>query len=128
MTSRRSIAFSLLLVVWLPLAGSCSKPKEASYQKLLYRSGSFLDPETNKPFDGIARDFFKDGKLKGEFPMKNGKFHGLVREWHANGAQSAETEFENGERTGRNREWLDSGKLYMERVYDHDRIVSEKKH
>ena len=51
-----------------------------------------------------------------------------MKEWHPNGQRLAETEFQDGERTGLNREWTDSGQPYMERVYDHDRIVSEKKY
>jgi|GWRWMinimDraft_6_1066014.scaffolds.fasta_scaffold27469_1 antitoxin component YwqK of YwqJK toxin-antitoxin module len=125
MTSRLVI-FALLAVPLFLV--SCGKPKELPYNKLGYHSGIFTEPGTDKPFTGLAKESYNDGKPKAEYPCRKGKFHGTVKEWHANGKPSAETEFNNGERTGLNREWTESGQPYMERVYDHDRIVSEKKY
>lgn len=125
MIPRRLVLSSLAVVMWF---GSCGKPKELPYKDLGYRDGVFTEPGTGAPFSGIAKDSHKDGKPKAEYPCRNGKFHGTVREWHANGRPLAETEFRNGERTGLNREWTEAGELYMERVYDHDRIVTEKKY
>ena len=108
---------------------SCGKPAEIEYAKLKYSdSGLFLDPATQKPFTGIAREHYPNGQASKEYPMKNGQLHGLVKEWYKNGQASASTEFQNGERTGQNTEWKESGALYMQRVYDHDHIVSEKKY
>lgn len=105
---------------------SCDKPKEVLYKDLGYKDDLLIDPGTQKGFSGIARDYYKDSKLKAVFLIKNGRFHGTVKEWHANGQASSETDFENGERVGNNREWTADGKLYRERIYDHDKIVSEK--
>lgn len=120
--------FILISLVVASCLCSCGKPRELTYKELGYRDGIFIEPGTDKPFTGIARDSYKDGKSKAEYPCKNGKFHGTVMEWHPNGKQLAETEFKNGERTGLNREWTEDGRPYMERVYDRDRIVSEKKY
>lgn len=125
MTSRLVIFASLAVIFFL---SSCGKPKELPYKELGYLSGILTEPGTGTPFTGIARESYKDGKPKAEYPCRNGKFHGTVKEWHPNGKSLAETEFKNGERTGLNREWTESGQPYMERVYDHDRIVSEKKY
>lgn len=125
MTSRLVFLGSLAAAI---LLGSCGKPKELPYKQLGYRDGVLTEAGTGTPFTGIAKDSYKDGKPKAEYPCKNGKFHGTVREWHGNGQRLAETEFKDGERTGLNREWTEAGQPYMERVYDHDRIVSEKKH
>ena len=103
-------------------------PKEADYKKLGYANDIFTDPDTKKPFTGIARQKYPDGTTQGEYPFKNGRFHGMVKEWYKNGKPSAETEFVNGERTGKNIEWTEAGLIYRERVYDHDKIVSEKNH
>lgn len=108
------------------LLASCGPPKEADYAKLGYADNVFTDPDTGKGFTGIARQKYPDGKLRGEYPFKNGRFHGTVKEWYPNGKPSAETEFKNGERSGRNIEWTEAGLPYRERVYDRDRIVSEK--
>lgn len=108
------------------LLAACGKPKELPYKDLGYSDNVFTDPATKKAFTGLARDYHKDGTLKAEFPFKNGLFHGTVKEWHPNGKPLAETEFQKGLRTGKNREWTEAGLLYRERVYDQDRIVSEK--
>lgn len=113
--------------VALFLLTSCSKPKEVNYVKLKMVDNLLTDPDTRKPFTGISRDFHPDGKLKSEFPIKDGVFHGTVKEWYANGKPYAETEYVNGERTGRNMEWTEAGLPYQERIYEKDRIVSEKK-
>jgi antitoxin component YwqK of YwqJK toxin-antitoxin module len=118
-----ALTLSLFTAVILP---SCSPPKEADYKKLGYSNDVFTDPDTGKPFTGIARQKDPDGKLRGEYPFKNGRFDGTVKEWHANGKPSSETEFRDGERSGQNKEWMENGMPFRERVYDHDRIVSEK--
>jgi len=114
-----------LLITSLAL-GSCAKPKELPYAKLKYHSNLYTDPDTSQPFTGIAKDTYKDGKPKAEYPFKNGLIEGTVREWWPNGQKSAETEFQKGERVGKNTEWTQTGKLFRERVYDHDHIASEK--
>ncbi|MEZ0390016.1 MAG: toxin-antitoxin system YwqK family antitoxin [Verrucomicrobium sp.] len=105
---------------------SCGKAKEVPYKKLGYSDNVFTDPETGKRFTGVSKDYYKDGTLKAEYPFKNGLFEGTVKEWHPNGKPLAETAFVKGERTGQNREWTEAGLLYRERVYDRDKIVSEK--
>ena len=115
----------LFLSAAIFLLNACG-PKEADYLKLGYSDGVYSDPDTGKVFTGIARQKNPDGKLRGEYPFKNGRIHGTVKEWHASGKPSAETEFENGERTGRNIEWKEDGTPFRERVYHRDRIVSEK--
>lgn len=105
---------------------SCSKPKEADYAKLKYHNDLFTDPQTGDPFTGMAREAYRSGKPKAEYPFKDGKFDGTVKEWWENGNKKAETEFQAGERVGHNTEWTEAGKLFRERVYDHDRIASEK--
>ena len=105
---------------------SCSKPKEADYKNLKKIEGALCEKGTTTPFTGIARDYFPDGKVHMEIPIKNGKFHGRVTEWHPNGQMNAQSEFSEGQLHGQNREWTADGKLFRERVYDHDHIVSEK--
>lgn len=125
--SSRCFTAGLVLFYSLLVLSACGKPKEVPYSKLQYLNNVFVDPETRRPFTGISRDFHQDGKLKAEFPMKDGYYHGNVKEWWPNGKPYAETQFVKGERTGRNMEWTEAGLPYQERVYDRDRIVSEKK-
>ncbi|WP_009958445.1 toxin-antitoxin system YwqK family antitoxin [Verrucomicrobium spinosum] len=127
MTRRLPILLTCLVGLGLALGlPSCEKPKELPYKDLKYLNNAFADPKTGKAFTGISKDYYKDGKLKAEYPIKNGYYEGTVKEWHPNGKPLAETDFVKGERVGKNREWTEAGLLYRERVYDHDRIVSEK--
>ena len=120
---------ALLLSCALALLPSCEKPKEMDYKKLGFDGvNSFIDPDTKKGFTGIAHDWYSEGKMKAEYPFKNGLMHGTVIEWYANGKKRGETVFDSGERCGKNSEWNEDGSLFQERVYDHDRIVTEKKY
>src|SRR3954449_3565454 len=97
------------LVLAAALLTSCGHPKQVDYDKLIYSQDFFTDPDTGKGFTGIAVQKDKSGKLRGEYPFKDGRFDGVVKEWHGNGKPSAETEFKNGERCGRNIEWTEAG-------------------
>ena len=125
-----SIRFLFLFAASLLTCQAEDKPKEISYKKLKYAEvdgiAIYKDPETRQPFTGIARDMHPNGQVHMECPFKDGKMNGLVREWFANGKKLAETQFVDGERTGKNTEWTENGELYRERVYDHDKIMSEK--
>lgn len=118
------IAFGLMALAVF----ASDKPKEISYSKLGYENGIFTDPDTRQGFTGIARDFHKKGgALKSEYPMKDGKLHGTVREWFPDGKPLSEIEYREGEHHGLCKEWTADGKLFCERVYEKDRLVSEKK-
>jgi antitoxin component YwqK of YwqJK toxin-antitoxin module len=122
------VFWSMLMVVAVV---SCGRPKEANYDQLAYESRGalafFKDPQTGEGFTGLAKQIDKKGTVTAEFPMKKGLFHGNVREWYGDGTPKSETEFKNGERQGRNIEWTADGKVYHQRVYDRDKIVSETK-
>ena len=120
-------AAAVLLGLFAMLS-SCAKPKEMLYGKLGGDDTALIDPDTKKPFDGIAKDFHKNGQLSMEIPMKNGKFHGTVKEWYPNGSKKAETEFADGKRNGKCTEWTAAGQLFVECVYDHDKPVSRKEY
>lgn len=104
------------------------KPKEISYSKLGYDNGIFIDPDTKQGFTGIARDFHKkSGAIKSVYPMKDGKLHGTIKEWFPDGKPLSEIEYRDGEHHGLCKEWTADGQPFCERIYDHDRMVSEKK-
>ena len=120
-----SKAFAALTVSILALSPGCeNKPKEATYKELKLKDELlYLD---DKPFTGIARDKYKDGSLRVEYPMRNGRFHGVIKEWWENGQQSTETHFENGKRHGLNRYWTKEGHQWKEQIYEHGESKSEK--
>jgi antitoxin component YwqK of YwqJK toxin-antitoxin module len=127
-----ALSLSVALVLFSALLlSSCEPkgpPKEIEYKKLDYADNFFTDPETGKGFTGIARQYHSNKKLKSEIHFKNGRFHGPWKDFYENGKPLAETEFKNGKRSGKNIEWTETGLLYQERVYDDDKIVSEKQY
>lgn len=97
---------------------------EVTYKELKWRDDVYYLKDT--PYTGTARARHKDGRLKGEYPFKQGLLHGVVREWWDNGQLSTETHFDSGKRHGLNRYWSRSGELMKEQVYEQDKSVSEK--
>lgn len=112
-----SKTLAAVAVSFLAFAPGCMKPKEAKYAELKWTDEVYYYGA--KPFTGIAKETFKDGKLKALYPMKDGVLHGVVQEWWENGQMSVETHFENGKRHGLNRYWTDKGVLMKEQVYEH---------
>ena len=109
------------------LVAACNKPQELSYDKLGYENGAFTDPETKQGFTGIARDYHrKNGAIKAEYPMKGGRLHGTVKEWFPDGKPLSEIQYRDGEHHGLCKEWTADGKLFCERVYENNRMLSEK--
>ena len=119
-----SKTLAAVAVSFLAFTPGCMKSREADYAKLKWKDEVYYEGE--KPFTGIAKEAHKNGKPKGEYPMKNGLFHGVVHEWWDNGQMSVETHFENGKRHGLNRYWTDKGVLMKEQVYEHGESKSVK--
>ena len=107
-------------------AADAPKSAGVTYKELKWQDDVYY--LNGQPYTGLAKDTFKDGKPKGEYPFKDGKLHGVVKEWWENGQLSTETNFENGQRHGLNRYWSKQGQLMKEQVYDRDRSISEKHH
>jgi hypothetical protein len=59
----------------------------------------------------IQRDYYRNGQLREEVPLRRGRRHGVVRTWHKNGVLASEEPFENGLLHGVCRQWNENGKL-----------------
>jgi antitoxin component YwqK of YwqJK toxin-antitoxin module len=121
-----SFCLALFTTVCLPAAEPEPKLKstEVTYKELKWVDDVYF--LNGQAYTGIARDKYKDGKLKGEYPFHEGRLHGVVREWWENGQLSTETNFDHGKRHGLNRYWSKAGQLTKEQVYEQDKSVSEK--
>lgn len=118
------LIFTAALPLVLPAEDVPKASHEVTYKELEWKDDVYF--LNGQAFTGTARDKFKSGVLKGEYPFQEGRLHGIVREWWDNGQLSTETHFEKGQRHGLNRYWSKSGKLMKEQVYDHDKSVSTK--
>jgi hypothetical protein len=72
----------------------------------------------------IQRDYYRNGQLREEVPLRKGLRHGMTRTWHKSGRLALEEPYANGLRhgiarqwkhgTGDMRDWHDNGRLQME--------------
>ncbi len=59
----------------------------------------------------VQRDFYRNGQVRQEVPLRNGHKHGVIRTWHRNGALASEEPFEDDLPHGICRQWDESGRL-----------------
>jgi len=59
----------------------------------------------------VQRQFYRNGQLREEVPLRKGRRHGTVRTWHKNGVLASEEPYRAGLLHGVCRQWNESGKL-----------------
>ncbi|MCG3148931.1 MAG: hypothetical protein PCFJNLEI_02383 [Verrucomicrobiae bacterium] len=59
----------------------------------------------------VQRDFYRNGQVRQEVPLRNGHKQGVIRTWHRNGVLASEEPFENDLPHGICRQWDESGRL-----------------
>lgn len=59
----------------------------------------------------IQRDYYRNGQLREEVPLRRGRRHGIVRTWHKNGVLASEEAFEDGLLHGVCRQWNENGNM-----------------
>ena len=65
------------------------------------------------------RNYYRNGQLNEETPLRDGRFHGIARLWHKNGTPATQEAYQNDLRHGLCRQWNDEGKLLGEYRMDH---------
>ncbi|HSZ26336.1 MAG TPA: hypothetical protein VK766_11470, partial [Cytophagaceae bacterium] len=88
------------------------------YNKL----GKVMAKSGVKEGNGIIKNFYDNGKLSAEGPLKNGYPEGLWKYYHPTGAISGTGEMKAGLRQGPWKFYLDTGKLEAEGDYKDDEI------
>jgi hypothetical protein len=59
----------------------------------------------------VQQDFYRNGQVRQEVPLRNGHKHGVIRTWHRNGVLASEEPFENNLPHGICGQWDESGRL-----------------
>ena len=59
----------------------------------------------------VQRQFYRNGQLREEVPLRKGRRHGTVRTWHKNGVLASEEPYRAGLLHGVCRQWDETGKL-----------------
>lgn len=73
--------------------------------------------------DGPVKEYYENGKLKGEWNYSHGKLHGVTREYHEDGALRIEVAYKDDKRHGVSKSYFEHGGLDGEWNY-----VNGKKH
>lgn len=94
----------LILAVFLVLAGCENAPKEPE----------LVQDASGKIIEGISKNFYDNGKLRNEVPVKAGKRHGVAREYYENGQLAAEIEYKEDVKNGWSKWYYQDGILYQE--------------
>ena len=59
----------------------------------------------------VQRQYYRNGQLREEVPLRKGRRHGIVRTWHKNGVLASEEPYRDGLLHGVCRQWNETGKL-----------------
>jgi hypothetical protein len=65
------------------------------------------------------RQYYRNGQLREEVPLRNGRRHGVVRTWHKNGLLASEEPYEDDLPHGVCRQWDENGNLLGEYQMEH---------
>ena len=57
----------------------------------------------------VKREYWDNGKLKGEIYIKNGKPDGMFTQWYESGKKKSKSHWKNGELEGLATDWFESG-------------------
>lgn len=144
----------LMFVLGLTLSvGLISCSKRIDKDKLQFRNGLAYEVNSDKPFSGIARDYYpnskalsseeefnggkqdgkslyyySNGQLSGEKYFQSGNRTGSWKFWYGNGQKSDEEYFENDQRTGTWRVWDQSGQLEHEIQFNPKKLTATEKY
>lgn len=69
---------------------------------------------SGKLMEGISKNYYENGKLRNEVPVKDGMRHGVAREYYENGQLAAEIEYKADAKNGWSKWYYQDGILYQE--------------
>lgn len=93
---------------------SCSE-SEPKTQNVVNAAGQIID--------GVSTNYYGDGSIRSEVPVKDGKRHGEAREYYENGKLAATIEYAYDQKNGTSKWYYQDGILYQQAVF-----VNNKKH
>jgi antitoxin component YwqK of YwqJK toxin-antitoxin module len=96
--------FPLFLAVLMGLSGCENAPQEPE----------LVQDASGKILEGVSKNFYDNGKLRNEVPVKEGKRHGVAREYYENGQLAAEITYKEDVKNGWSKWYYQDGILYQE--------------
>lgn len=76
--------------------------------------------------DGIVREYYQSGKLKGEGNFKDGKLEGIVKEYYESGKLKTEWNFKNDKLEGISKRYYESGGTKYIDTYKNGQKIDRK--
>ena len=101
-----------------------SDGKEVARQ-IIDGAGNIIKTEGKIP-DGVVKEYYKSGKLKGEGTIKNGKVEGIVKEYYESGKLKAEWCIKNGVPDGTTKKYYESGSIRCIDTYKNGQKIDRK--
>jgi antitoxin component YwqK of YwqJK toxin-antitoxin module len=74
----------------------------------------FVLDASGKILEGVSKNYYEDGKIRNEVPVKDGKRHGVAREYYENSQLAAEIEYQEDIKSGWSKWYYQDGILYQE--------------
>jgi antitoxin component YwqK of YwqJK toxin-antitoxin module len=101
-----------------------SDGKEIATQ-IMDGTGNIIKTEGKIP-DGVVKEYYKSGKLKGEGTVKDGKAEGIVKEYYESGKLKAEWSIKNGVPDGTVKRYYESGSIRCIDTYKNGQKLDRK--
>ena len=110
---------SYIFIIFLLSSFSIFAEREVDYQQLKYdeKTGLIYFNGEKEAFTGIAKDYYKDKRLKSEIPYQNGKLEGTGKEYYPSGKLKSEAIFVDGLLQGKAVGYYENGNLEYEENY-----------
>ena len=81
---------------------------------------------TGKIPDGVVKEYYKSGKLKGEGTFKDGKVEGIVKQYYESGKLKAEWNIKNGTLDGTSKRYYENGGIRYIDTYKNGQKIDRK--
>ena len=107
-----------LLLIVLPLlliVGCSSDPIDGS--TLIGKDGLKYAPASDKPYSGVAVEYYENGQKMEEGTYKDGELDGLWTRWYENGQKQWKGTFKDGKEDGKYTRWYENGQKEREGTY-----------
>ena len=88
-------------------------------------AGNIIKTEGKIP-DGVVKEYYKSGKLKGEGTVKDGKPEGIVKEYFESGKLKVEWNIKNGTLDGTTKRYYESGDIRCIDKYKNGQKIDRK--
>ena len=117
----------IFIAFFFLLAGQteAQQKKRIYFYELDVINGLFYQPNTIKPYSGVAFDKFPNGKKRMEMPIRNGKVHGTSKEWMDTGQKILQSDYQDGIHHGRETQWYTIGQKKVEVNYINGQVEGE---